>query len=93
MVGCGVHAETGWLQELPITQFKLTGCRHVGDVKYASVHGAIFGGYSVARPSGKKRPALALTLPIFQGRRTAGDGAIIPASIPLNEARIQRHAD
>src|ERR1022692_148360 len=25
-VGCGVHAATGWLHELPITQFNLTGC-------------------------------------------------------------------
>jgi hypothetical protein len=31
-VGCGVHAETGWLQKLPITQFKLTGCRQAAEV-------------------------------------------------------------
>jgi len=34
-VGCSVHAETGWLQELPITQFKLTGCRRLVEVAAA----------------------------------------------------------
>src|ERR1017187_6357675 len=30
-VGCGVHAATGWLRELPITKFNLTECRRPVD--------------------------------------------------------------
>ena len=30
-VGGGVHVATGWLHELPITQFNLTGCRLSAD--------------------------------------------------------------
>src|ERR1017187_7371746 len=30
-VGCGVHAATGWLRELPITKFNLTDCRRPVD--------------------------------------------------------------
>lgn len=33
-VGCRVHAATGWLYEQSITQFNLTGCRHVVHLIY-----------------------------------------------------------
>src|SRR5258708_1576334 len=31
-VGCGAHAVTGWLHELPITRFNSTVCRHCAKV-------------------------------------------------------------